>query len=79
MLKSQIWPSASCLDALAWTPEGHCRCLVKNKTPHQNSNFMPPTSPENELLDPKIEKSPTCCKFQNFDPQSQLNIKFLNQ
>ena len=46
-------------NALAWTPEGHCRCLVKNKTPHQNSNFMPPTSPENELLDPKIEKSPT--------------------
>ena len=21
--------------------------------PHQNSNFMPPTPPENELLDPK--------------------------
>ena len=28
--------------------------LPENKlTPHKNSNFMPPTPPENELLDPK--------------------------
>ena len=31
-----------------------------------------------ELLDPKIEKSPTCSKFENFDPHPQLDIKFLN-
>ena len=28
------------------------------------------------LLEPKIEKSPTCCKFENFDPSPQLDIKF---
>ena len=28
------------------------------------------------LLEPKIEKSPTCCKFENFDPDPQLDIKF---
>ena len=27
------------------------------------------------LLEPKIEKSPTCCKFENFDPEPQLDIK----
>ena len=26
-----------------------------------------PPSQKNELLDPKIEKSPTCCKFEIFD------------
>ena len=26
---------------------------------------MPPTRAENELLDPKIEKLPTCFKFEN--------------
>ena len=30
------------------------------------------------LLEPKIEKSPTCCKFENFDPDPQLDIKFWN-
>ena len=29
-----------------------------------------------ELLDPKIEKSPTCRKFENFDPHPQLDMKF---
>ena len=29
-----------------------------------------------ELLDPKIEKSPTYGDFQNFDPHPQLDIKF---
>ena len=29
-----------------------------------------------ELLDPKIEKSPTNGDFENFDPQPQLDIKF---
>ena len=27
------------------------------------------------LLEPKIEKSPTCFKFENFDPEPQLDIK----
>ena len=27
------------------------------------------------LLEPKIEKSPTCFKFENFDPDPQLDIK----
>ena len=27
------------------------------------------------LLEPKIEKSPTCCKFENLDPEPQLDIK----
>ena len=27
------------------------------------------------LLEPKIEKSPTCSKFENFDPEPQLDIK----
>ena len=29
-----------------------------------------------QLLDPEIEKSHTCCKFENFDPYPQLDIKF---
>ena len=39
---------------------------------------MPLTRAENELLDPKIEKSPTFCKFEDFDLHPQLNIKFWN-
>ena len=27
------------------------------------------------LLEPKIEKSPTCSKFENLDPEPQLDIK----
>ena len=27
------------------------------------------------LLEPKIEKSPTCFKLENFDPEPQLDIK----
>ena len=33
---------------------------------------------KSELLDPKIEKSFTACKFKNFDPHPQLDIKFWN-
>ena len=28
------------------------------------------------LLESKIEKSPTCFQFENFDPDPQLDIKF---
>ena len=56
-----------------WAPEGHCGYLVTQmcrqirtiKAPHQNSNFMLPTRSKNELLDPIIEKLPTCCKLEN--------------
>ena len=30
------------------------------------------------LLVPKIEKTPTFLKFENFDPDPQLDIKFWN-
>ena len=33
---------------------------------------MPPTREENELLDPKIEKLPTCCKFENLKFSKKL-------
>ena len=26
-------------------------------------------------LEPKIKKSPTCCKFENFDPHPQLGYR----
>ena len=29
-----------------------------------------------ELLEPKIEKSPTFCKFENFDPTPNLTPNF---
>ena len=35
-------------------------------------NFIPPIPPENELLDSKIEKSPTCCKFENLKFSKKL-------
>ena len=28
------------------------------------------------LLEPKIENSPTCCKFENFDPDPNLTSNF---
>ena len=33
---------------------------------------MPPTRAENELLDPKIEKLPTCCIFENLKFSTKL-------
>ena len=33
-------------------------------------------STKSELLDPKKEKSPTCCNFENFDHDTQLEMKF---
>ena len=33
---------------------------------------------KSELLDPKIEKSPTYNDFETFDPHPQLDIKFSN-
>ena len=41
----------------------------------QNSFLNPLASKKVILLEPKIEKSPTCCKFENFDPDPQLDIK----
>ena len=63
-----------------WTLQGHCGCLVTQmcrqirtiKAPHQNSNFMLPTRSENELLDPIIEKLPTCCKLENLKFSKKL-------
>ena len=31
---------------------------------------------KSELLDPKKEKSPTCCNFEIFDHDPQLDMKF---
>ena len=31
---------------------------------------------KSELLDPKIEKSPTYCDFENFDPHPHLRSNF---
>ena len=47
-------------------------------------NFIPPIPPENELLDSKIEKSPTRCKFENLTPTPNLlfaliSVNFWNQ
>ena len=33
---------------------------------------------KSELLDPKKEKLPTCCNFEIFDHDPQLDIKFRN-
>ena len=44
----------------------------------KNKEIYAPTSPENEFLDTKIEKLPTCSKFDNFDPHPQLDMKFWN-
>ena len=33
------------------------------------------TTCTSELLEPKIEKSRTCYKFENFDPHPQLDIQ----
>ena len=63
-----------------WAPQGHCGCSVTQmyrqirtiKAPHQNSNFMLPTRSKNELLDPIIEKLPTCCKLENLKFSKKL-------
>ena len=38
--------------------------------------FSPWVGFKSELLDPKQEKSPTCCNFENFDHDPQLEMKF---
>ena len=37
--------------------------------------FFPPT-PQKMKFKTQKKKSPTSCKFENFDPEPQLNIKF---
>ena len=54
--------------------------LRKNKKKNEHKILKPQRKNKKrkkvKLLEPKIEKSPTCFKFENFDPDPQLDIKF---
>ena len=74
-----------------WAPEGHCGCSVSQmyrpirtiKTPHQNSIFMPPTLPKNELTPPPKLKfhaipSPRKLKILTPTPKKRCESDFQN-
>ena len=50
---------------------------IKNKNEHKILKPQRKNKKKKKvtLLEPKIENSPTCCKFENFDSDSQLDIK----
>ena len=63
----QLGPLGLVVRFIHWTPKGHCKVT--------NNILLKITTSTRQLLDPKIEKSPTSCKFEKFYPHPQLDIK----
>ena len=64
----KLGPSGLVIRFIHWNPKGNYKVT---------SNIKFKISPSTrELLDPKIEESPTRLKFENSDPRPQLDIKF---